>query len=118
MTIHEPPLGWVEITLVLISDKNLFFSPTGKKAPSSFLGMRGRRDYSEGLSYLEDEIPLDESEDLMMTAQSDITKRAPSSFLGMRGKKAPSGTLVCLILCPKRTDLSPFKLLANTNYNL
>ncbi|KAG7156772.1 preprotachykinin-like [Homarus americanus] len=53
-----------------------------KKAPSGFLGMRGKKSDEEVFSDA--------------TADNDLEillKRAPSGFLGMRGKKAPSGFL-------------------------
>nr|BAD06363.1 preprotachykinin B [Panulirus interruptus] len=54
----------------------------GKKAPSGFLGMRGKKS--------DEEIFGDASDDSDLET---LLKRAPSGFLGMRGKKAPSGFL-------------------------
>ncbi|KAK3888352.1 hypothetical protein Pcinc_007586, partial [Petrolisthes cinctipes] len=56
----------------------------GKKAPSGFLGMRGKKSST--------------GEEMMVGASDDsdldyLLKRAPSGFLGMRGKKTPSGFL-------------------------
>lgn len=61
----------------------------GKKAPSGFLGMRGKKSNNgeEMIVGTADDSDLDY-----------LLKRAPSGFLGMRGKKAPSGTCVSFIM--------------------
>ncbi|XP_069177915.1 tachykinins [Procambarus clarkii] len=65
-----------------------------KKAPSGFLGMRGKKSGEEAFG----EAGMDsELETLLKRAPSGFLgmrgKKAPSGFLGMRGKKAPSGFL-------------------------
>lgn len=53
-----------------------------KKAPSGFLGMRGKKSDEEVFGEAGYHSDLE-----------TLLKRAPSGFLGMRGKKAPSGFL-------------------------
>nr|XP_027235578.1 tachykinins-like [Penaeus vannamei] len=66
----------------------------GKKAPSGFLGMRGKK--SDEQVFAGNEVDS-ELESLLKRAPSGFLgmrgKKAPSGFLGMRGKKAPSGFL-------------------------
>ncbi|XP_063595846.1 collagen alpha-1(IX) chain-like [Penaeus indicus] len=73
------PRGQVRITPHLTPFPAL--PPPGKKAPSGFLGMRGKKS---------DEVFAGNEVDSELES---LLKRAPSGFLGMRGKKAPSGFL-------------------------